>query len=130
MSGTQLATKKGPSALGRHEIGAGMVTQAFDLPGYRAVRSIGVCRGIVVRSRSIVGSFLGFLQTILGGNISIYRTLCEDAREDAYRQMVRDAEARGASAIIGMRYESTEVLAGVTEVLAYGTAIVVEPIEE
>lgn len=106
-----------------------MVTQAFELPGYRATRSVGVCRGIVVRSRSIVGNFLGAIQTIFGGDISIYRNLCEQARDEAFRALIQEAESRGANALIGMRYESNEVMAGVTEVLAYGTAVVVEPIE-
>lgn len=119
----------GPPLTGRvrQPIAHAMVTQAFELPGHRTVRSLGVSRGIVVRSRSIVGSVLGGLQTILGGNISIYRTLCEDARDEAFRQMLQDAGTRGANAVIGMRYESNEVMAGVTEVLAYGTAVLVEP---
>jgi uncharacterized protein YbjQ (UPF0145 family) len=104
-----------------------MVTQAFELPGFRIVRNLGIARGVIVRSRSIVGSVWGGLQTLVGGNITAYTKLCEDAREDAYNILVRHAEEMGGNAIIGMRYDATEVMQGVTEVLAYGTAVVVEP---
>ena len=104
-----------------------MVTQAFALPGFRIVRNLGIARGVIVRSRSIVGSVWGGLQTLVGGNINAYTKLCEDAREDAYNILVRHAEEMGGNAIIGMRYDATEVMQGVTEVLAYGTAVVVEP---
>jgi uncharacterized protein YbjQ (UPF0145 family) len=104
-----------------------MVTTAFELPKYEIVRNIGVVRGIVVRSRSIVGSFLGGMQTIFGGNISIYTNLCEQTRKDAFQIMCNQAESHGANAIIAVRYDATEVMAGVTEVLCYGTAVVVQP---
>jgi uncharacterized protein YbjQ (UPF0145 family) len=105
---------------------AGMVTTAFSFEGYRVVRNLGVIRGITVRSRSVVGNFVGGLQTLLGGNITIYTELCEHAREEAFNLMVEHAQAKGANAIIGMRYDANEVMDGVTEVLAYGTAVVVE----
>jgi uncharacterized protein YbjQ (UPF0145 family) len=103
-----------------------MVTTAFELPGYRIVRSLGVVRGITVRSRSIVGNFVGGLQTLFGGNITIYTELCEAARLATYGDMVRHARQAGGNAIIGMRYDATELMAGLTEVLCYGTAVVVE----
>ena len=101
-------------------------TTAFDLPGYRTVQTLGVVRGITVRSRSIVGSFVGGLQTIVGGNITIYTELCERARQDAFDLMTQHAEQLGANAIIGVRYDANEIMAGVTEVLCYGTAVVIE----
>jgi uncharacterized protein YbjQ (UPF0145 family) len=104
-----------------------MITTAFDLHGYRVTRSLGIVRGITVRSRSILGTFAGALQTVVGGNISAFTTLCEKAREEAFELMVTHAAQRGANAIIGMRYDANEVTDGVTEVLAYGTAVVVEP---
>lgn len=108
-------------------IDAGLVTTAFEIPGYRIVRNIGIARGVIVRSRSIVGNIGASLQTLLGGNITIYTQLCERARADAYGLMVEHAAQTGANAVIGMRYDANEVAAGVTEVLAYGTAVVVEP---
>ena len=105
-----------------------MVTTAFELPGYRIARNLGVVRGITVRSRSIVGNFLGGIQTIFGGNITIYTELCEQAREETYRDMVKHARQLGANAVIGMRYDATDVMTGLTEVLCYGTAVVVEPV--
>jgi len=105
-----------------------MVTTAMELPGFRVVRSLGVVRGITVRSRSIVGNFLGGLQTIFGGNITIYTELCEQAREETYRDMAKHARRLGANAIIAMRYDATDVMTGLTEVLCYGTAVVVEPV--
>ena len=108
-------------------IDPGFVTTAFDLPGYSVARSVGVVRGVIVRSRSVVGSIGASIQTIFGGNITLYTELCERARADAYRLMVENAAERGANAVIGMRYDANEILAGVTEVLAYGTAVVVEP---
>ncbi len=102
------------------------VTTAFELPGHRIVRNLGVVRGITVRSRSIVGNFLGGLQTIFGGNITVYTQLCEQARAMTYDQMCEHARGMGANAIVGMRYDATEVMAGLTEVLCYGTAVVVE----
>jgi len=103
-----------------------MITTALELPGYRAVRNLGLVRGITVRSRSIVGNFLGGLQTIFGGNITIYTELCEQARDETYRDMVAHARQLGANAIIGVRYDATELMTGLTEVLCYGTAVVVE----
>ena len=102
------------------------VTTAFDLPGYRTVRNLGVVRGIVVRSRSIVGTIGASLQTLVGGNITLYTELCEKAREDAFRLMLEHAAEIGATGLIGVRYDANEVTAGGTEVLAFGTAVVVE----
>jgi uncharacterized protein YbjQ (UPF0145 family) len=102
------------------------VTTAFELPGCRIVRNLGVVRGITVRSRSVVGNFLGGLQSLFGGNITIYTDLCEQARRETYDDMLAHARRMGANAIIGMRYDATEVMAGLTEVLCYGTAVVVE----
>ena len=109
-------------------INAHLVTTAFDLPGYRTVTNLGIVRGIVVRSRSIVGTLGATLQTLVGGNISLYTELCERARADAFQLMLDHAAASGANAVIGARYDANEVTAGVTEVLAYGTAVVVEAI--
>ena len=103
------------------------VTTALELPGYRVKRNIGVVRGIVVRSRSIVGTIGAGLQTIVGGNISLFSKLCEQTRNDAFDLMLQQAEALGANAVIGARYDATEIMNGVTEVLAYGTAVFVEP---
>ena len=103
-----------------------MVTTALDLPGYRVVRSLGVVRGIVVRSRSIVGNIGATLQTLFGGNITLYTELCEKARADAHRLMVDHAAELGANGIIGVRYDANEIAPGVTEVLAYGTAVNLE----
>jgi uncharacterized protein YbjQ (UPF0145 family) len=102
------------------------VTTALTLPGHRVVRSLGVVRGITVRSRSIVGNFFGGLQSLFGGNITIYTTLCERARSETYELMCQQARQRGANAIVSMRYDATELMAGMTEVLCYGTAVVVE----
>lgn len=104
-----------------------MVTTALELPGYRIVRSLGVVRGITVRSRSIVGNFLGGIQSLFGGNITIYTDLCEQARSETYRIMCRHADGLAGNAIIAVRYDATELMAGLTEVLCYGTAVVVEP---
>jgi uncharacterized protein YbjQ (UPF0145 family) len=100
-----------------------MVTTATELPGYVIVENLGVVRGLVVRSRSIVGSFLGGIQTIFGGNITIYTTLCEQTRSEAFELMCLHARERRADGIIAMRYDATEVMAGLTEVLCYGTAV-------
>lgn len=107
-----------------------MISTAFELPGYRIEKNLGMVRGITVRSRSIVGNFFAGLQTILGGNISLYVTLCEQAREQAFREMQQHAEQQGANALIGVRYDATEVMAGVTEVMCYGTAVFAVPSEE
>ena len=102
------------------------VTTAFELPGCRIVQNLGVVRGIVVRSRSIVGNIGAALQTLVGGNITLYTELCEKARADAFDLMLDHAARLGANAIVAVRYDANEVAAGVTEVLAYGTAVVVE----
>ncbi len=107
-----------------------MVTTAFELPGHRIVRNLGVVRGLTVRSRSVVFNILGGLQTLFGGNITIYTELCEQARSLTYDQMCEQARSHGANAIVGMRYDATEVMAGLTEVLCYGTAVVVEPLRD
>ena len=104
-----------------------MVTTANELPGYMVIKNLGIVRGITVRSRSIVGNFFGGLQTLFGGNITIYTNLCEQARRETYRDMVQHARQLGANGIIGMRYDATELMAGLTEVLCYGTAVVVQP---
>src|SRR5262249_9304526 len=103
-----------------------MVTTAFEINGFRVARTLGVVRGITVRSRSIIGSFGASLQTLVGGNISIFTRLCEQTRAEAFDLMVQHAAELGANAIIGVRYDATEIMGGVTEVLAYGTAVVVE----
>ncbi len=103
-----------------------LVTTAFGIDGYRVVRNLGVVRGITVRSRSIFGNIGAMLQTLVGGNITLYTELCERARKEAFEIMIEHAEVIGANAIIGMRYDANEVTGGVTEVLAYGTACVVE----
>ena len=103
-----------------------MITTALVLPGYKVVKSHGVVRGITVRSRSIVGNFFGGLQSLFGGNITIYTNLCEQARSETYELMCQHARERGANAIISMRYDATELMAGLTEVLCYGTAVTVE----
>jgi uncharacterized protein YbjQ (UPF0145 family) len=103
-----------------------MVTTALALPGYHVVRNHGVVRGIMVRSRSIVGNFFGAIEALFGGNITIYSRLCEQARADTYALMCQHAEQLGANAVIGMRYDATELMAGLTEVLCYGTAVTVE----
>jgi uncharacterized protein YbjQ (UPF0145 family) len=102
------------------------VTTGLELPGHRIVKNVGVVRGIVVRSRSIVGAIGASLQTLLGGNITLFTALCEKARGDAFALMLEHAAERGANAIVGMRYDANDVAVGVTEVLAYGTAVVVE----
>lgn len=107
-------------------LGDSMITTAFELPGHRIVRNLGVVRGITVRSRSVIGNFFGGLQTLFGGNITIYTQLCEQARIETYRDMISEARRLRANAIIGMRYDATDVMAGLTEVLCYGTAVVVE----
>lgn len=105
-----------------------LTTTTFDLPGYRVVKSFGVVRGIVVRSRSIVGNIGAGIQAIFGGNISLYTELCERAREDAFNQMLTHAGQLGANAVIAVRYDATEISAGITEVLCYGTAVFVEQV--
>ncbi|MCW8808514.1 MAG: heavy metal-binding domain-containing protein [Rhodanobacter sp.] len=103
------------------------VTTSNELPGCRVVRSLGIVRGITVRSRSVIGNLGAALQTLVGGNISIYTELCEKAREEAFELMLQHAAAMGANAVLAMRYDANDVAEGVTEVLAYGTAAQVEP---
>jgi uncharacterized protein YbjQ (UPF0145 family) len=104
-----------------------MVSTTFDLQGYQVTRSLGMVRGITVRSRSVIGSIGASLQTLIGGNITILSELCEHAREEAFEIMLTHAAQLGANAVIGLRYDATEIMQGVTEVLAYGTAVVVQP---
>jgi uncharacterized protein YbjQ (UPF0145 family) len=104
------------------------VTTAFEIPGFRIKRNFGVVRGIVVRSRSIIGTFGAGLQTLVGGNITLFSKLCEKTREDAFDLMLQHATELGANAVIGARYDANEIMQGVTEVLAYGTAVEVEKI--
>jgi len=111
----------------RYSVSHQMVTTAFEIPNYRVVQNLGVVRGIVVRSRNIFATIGAGLQTIVGGNITVWTKLCEQTREDAFEIMIQHASEIGANAIVGSRYDATEVSAGVTEVLAYGTAVIVEP---
>jgi uncharacterized protein YbjQ (UPF0145 family) len=103
-----------------------LTTSAFDLPGYRVTKSFGVVRGIIVRSRSVIGNFGASIQSLFGGNISLYTSLCERAREDAFNLMLTHAGQLGANAVIAVRYDATEIAPGITEVLCYGTAVFVE----
>jgi uncharacterized protein YbjQ (UPF0145 family) len=105
-----------------------MTTTGFALDGYRVVENLGVVRGIIVRSRSIFGTIGGSLQTLLGGNITLFTELCEKTRADAFEMMVDHAEELGANAVVGIRYDATELMQGVSEVLCYGTAVAVEAI--
>ena len=111
----------------RYSVSHQMVTTAFELPNYRIVQNLGVVRGIVVRSRNIFATIGAGLQTIVGGNITVWTTLCEQTRNDAFDIMIQHATEVGANAVIGARYDTTELSQGVTEVLAYGTAVIVEP---
>ncbi len=107
-------------------IASQFITTAPELPGYRIARSLGLVRGVTVRSRSIIGTFGASIQSLFGGNITLWSELCEHARIEAYELMSRHAQELGANAVVAMRYDATEIAAGVTEVLAYGTAVVVE----
>jgi uncharacterized protein YbjQ (UPF0145 family) len=107
-----------------------MVTTQFELDGFRVVRTLGVVRGIVVRSRSIFGTIGASLQTILGGNITLLSQLCEKTRAEAFDLMLQHAAQLGGNAVVGARYDATEIMQGVTEVLAYGTAVLVEPAKQ
>lgn len=118
-----------PVAPPRYSVAHHMVSTTFELPGFRVVRTLGVVRGITVRSRSVFGTIGAGLQTLVGGNISIFTRLCEQTRAEAFDIMIQHASEIGANAIIGARYDATEIMNGVTEVLAYGTAVIVEPIE-
>ena len=112
----------------RYSVAHHMVTTAFELPNHRVVQNLGVVRGIVVRSRNIFATIGAGLQTIVGGNITVWTTLCEQTRNDAFEIMIQHATEVGANAVIGARYDTTELSQGVTEVLAYGTAVIVEPL--
>lgn len=112
----------------RFSVSPQMVTTAFELPGYRVTQNLGVVRGIIVRSRSIVANIGAGLQTLVGGNITAWTRLCEETRSEAFEIMIQHATEIGANAIIGARYDATEVASGATEVLAYGTAVIVEPL--
>ena len=105
-----------------------MTTTAFELDNYRVIRNLGIVRGIIVRSRSIFGTIGAGLQTLVGGNISLFTELCEKTRSDAYELMLQHAAQIGANGVIGVRYDATEITSCVTEVLCYGTAVVVEPV--
>jgi uncharacterized protein YbjQ (UPF0145 family) len=122
MRSTFTAPTPGPAPAVPHH----MVTTAFTLDGYNILRNLGLVRGIIVRSRSIVGTLGATLQTIVGGNITLLTNLCEETREHAFDLMLQHAAELGANAVIGMRYDATEIMQGVTEVLAYGTAVYVE----
>lgn len=108
------------------QIDHSMVTTAFELPQQRITKNIGLVRGVIVRSRSVIGNIGAGIQTLFGGNITLYTDLCEQAREHAFQLLLEHAGATGANAIIGLRYDATEIAPGVTEVLAYGTAVVAE----
>ena len=103
-----------------------LITTGFDFEGYRITKYLGLVRGITVRSRSVIGSLGGALQTLVGGNITLFTELCEQSRQEAYDLMIQHANQMGANAVIGVRYDATELMSGVTEVLAYGTAVVIE----
>ena len=118
-----------PVSTQQYSVGHHMVTTAFELPGFRITRNLGVVRGITVRSRSVFGTIGASLQTLVGGNISVFTQLCEHARYEAFGIMIQHVSEIGANAIIGARYDANEVMGGVTEVLAYGTAVVVEPLD-
>jgi uncharacterized protein YbjQ (UPF0145 family) len=105
-----------------------LVTTGFALEGYRVVKSFGIVRGIIVRSRSVFGTIGASLQTLVGGDITIFSNLCEETRQHAYERMLEHAAAMGANAVIGVQYDATEVMQSVTEVLCYGTAVRVEPV--
>ena len=105
-----------------------LTTTTFELPGFRIVKSFGVVRGIIVRSRSVIGNVGASIQALFGGNISLYTELCDRTREDAFNLMLEHAGQLGANAVIGVRYDATEIMAGITEVLCYGTAVSVEQV--
>lgn len=107
-----------------------LITTSNALEGYKIVKHLGVVRGITVRSRSLVGNFAGGLQSLFGGRLSVYVELCENARQEAYHLLIQHAQAIGANGIVAMRYDANEVMQGITEVLAYGTAVVVERVPE
>ena len=123
------AVQRAPYAVSppRYSVSHQMVTTAFELPNYHVVQNLGVVRGIVVRSRNVFATLGATLQTIVGGNITVWTKLCEQTRNDAFDIMIQHATEIGANAIIGARYDTTELSQGVTEVLAYGTAVIVQP---
>ena len=112
----------------RFSVSHQMVTTAFEIPNFRITQNLGIVRGIVVRSRNIFATIGAGLQTLVGGNISIFTDLCEQTRQDALERMLEHARGLGANAVIGLRYDATEIMQGVTEVLCYGTAVLVEPV--
>ena len=114
----------------QYSVSPQMVTTAFELPGYRVRQNLGVVRGIVVRSRNLFVNIGAFFNTVVGGNITAWSNLCESTRKDAFDVMIQHATELGANAIIGARYDATEIASGASEVLAYGTAVVVEPLED
>ena len=124
------AVQRAPYAVSppRYSVSHQMVTTAFELPNYRIVQNLGVVRGIVVRSRNVFATLGATLQVIVGGNITVWTKLCEQTREDAFDIMIQHATEFGANAVVGARYDTTELAQGVTEVLAYGTAVIVEPL--
>ncbi len=111
----------------RYSVSHHMVTTAFELPNFRVTQNLGIVRGIVVRSRNVVANLGAALQTLVGGNITVWTRLCEQTRAEAFDLMIQHATELGANAIVGARYDATEVMQGATEVLAYGTAVIVEP---
>ena len=111
----------------RYSVSHQMVTTAFELPNYRVVQNLGVVRGIVVRSRNVIATLGAAFQQVVGGNITIWTRMCEETRSDAFDIMIQHASEIGANAIVGVRYDTTEIATGVTEVLCYGTAVIVEP---
>lgn len=123
------AVQRAPYAVSppRYSVAHQMVTTAFELPNYRVVQNLGVVRGIVVRSRNVFATLGATMQTIVGGNITVWTRMCEQTRADAFELMIQHATEIGANAVIGARYDTTELATGVTEVLAYGTAVIVEP---
>jgi uncharacterized protein YbjQ (UPF0145 family) len=123
-----LTAQQAPKEI-RNMIPHEMTTSAFEIPGFRVSRSLGIVRGIVVRSRSVLGSIGASLQTLVGGDITLFTELCEKTRENAFERMLQHAAQAGGDAVIGVRYDATEVMQGVTEVLAYGTAVFVEPVK-
>lgn len=124
------AVQRAPYAVSppRYSVSHQMVTTAFELPNYRIVQNLGVVRGIVVRSRNVFANIGATFQTLVGGNITVWTTLCEQTRSEAFEIMIQHATEVGANAVIGARYDTTELSQGVTEVLAYGTAVIVEPV--
>jgi uncharacterized protein YbjQ (UPF0145 family) len=124
------AVQRAPYAVSppRYSVAHQMVTTAFELPNYRIVQNLGVVRGIVVRSRNVFANIGATFQTLVGGNITVWTSLCEQTRSDAFEIMIQHATEVGANAVIGARYDTTELSQGVTEVLAYGTAVIVEPV--